>query len=85
MKKVLAILILLTILASNSVIMTVAQETEPPRCVPEDTADTVVDSNESDIASTGANPLWYSHIGRSVSRYIKPAGKTKERSTVKIF
>ena len=57
MKKFLAILILLTILASNSVIMTVAQETEPPRCVPEDTADTVVDSNESDIASTGANPL----------------------------
>lgn len=57
MKKFLAILIFLTILTSNTVIMTAAEETELPRYVPEDTADDVVGSDAFDIASTGINNL----------------------------
>lgn len=54
MKKMLAILIFLTILASNTVMITAAQETEPPRCVPEVP---FIDDDKSDVASTGADHL----------------------------
>ncbi len=41
MKRILSVLIVLTMLASCAVVMTSAEETEPPRYVPEDTLDTV--------------------------------------------
>ena len=57
MKRILSVLIVLTMLASCAVVMTSAEETEPPRYVPEDTLDTVSDKKDFDIASTGSDEL----------------------------